>query len=340
MKKILFSLILLFSYQNSFASKCALESASKSELECAGELVRAYLQEFNMSDLISQEKFIPHDFDTLHKDDQSVGNVNYQTYIDWYNNINDADFKKIVYKSEGLKVVGIIGYSKDINPNVKLPVIIYNRGGSGNSGKITVKSLNEIIYPLVKSGYIVIASQYRGNDGSEGKDELGGRDVDDVINLMNVINELKFADTKNIFMVGRSRGAVNSYRALQQGLHVNAAAIISGVSDSLLLKKSQPEVIIPLLEEYIPDYNEKHEQVLTERSAVLWPEDINVPVLLMHGDNDKIVDVSSSKVLAQKLTALNKPNKLIIYPNDDHSLSIHINKAIEEIIKWFAQYKI
>lgn len=290
-----------------------------------------------MSNLISQEKFIPHDFDALHQDDQSIGNANYQNYIDWYNNIADVEVKKIVYKSDNLKVVGILGYPKDIKPNSKFPVIIYNRGGSGDSGKITIKSLNERIYPLVKSGYIVIASQYRGNDGSEGKDELGGKDVDDVINLMNVIKELKFADTKNIFMIGFSRGAINSYLALQRGLHVNAAAIISGVSDLLLFEKLRPDAI-PLLEEFIPDYPEKRDQVLAKRSAVFWPEDINVPVLLIHGDNDKVIDVSSSKVLAQKLTALNKPNKLIIYPNDDHFLTTHRNEAIEEIVKWFEQF--
>ena len=32
--------------------------------------------------------------------------------------------------------------------------------------------------------YVVVGSHYRGNKGSEGKEEFGGSDVNDVINLI------------------------------------------------------------------------------------------------------------------------------------------------------------
>ncbi|MBA3752445.1 hypothetical protein H0X06_06715 [Candidatus Dependentiae bacterium] len=56
--------------------------------------------------------------------------------------------------------------------------------------------MNVYIYThLVVSGYVVIASPYRGNDRSEGTDEIGGADINDVIALLPVIKELSYVDS-------------------------------------------------------------------------------------------------------------------------------------------------
>jgi len=83
---------------------------------------------------------------------------------------------RIKYGSGGLKIGGYLVIPKDIEG--KLPVIIYNRGGNRNYGLID-KNLNHLEY-LASNGYIVLASQYRGNIYSEGRDEYGGGDVDDI----------------------------------------------------------------------------------------------------------------------------------------------------------------
>jgi dipeptidyl aminopeptidase/acylaminoacyl peptidase len=55
---------------------------------------------------------------------------------------------------------------------------------------------------------VILASQYRGNNGGEGHEELGGSDLDDVSNLLETAKSRPYADTTNVFMCGVSRGGM------------------------------------------------------------------------------------------------------------------------------------
>jgi dipeptidyl aminopeptidase/acylaminoacyl peptidase len=290
--------------------------------------------------LLSQEPFIPHVFETLDKSDREyIGEITYQNAVQSFNTVTDVTCERIVYNSNDLKITGLLCYPHNaLQENKRFPVIIYNRGGSGESGKITVTKIMDRICPLVKAGYVVIASQYGGNDGSEGRDELGGTDVNDVNALYDVIKELSFADTDNIFMIGYSRGAINSYRALQQNtIPIKACAVLAGVSDCFLFKELRPDAI-PLLATFIPSYHTNMEEELTKRSAIRWIQDISTPLLLIHGNADTVVDVRATTNLAQKLSEYDKTHKMIIYEGAGHSLAPHLEQIIKEITDWFASY--
>ena len=77
----------------------------------------------------------------------------------------------------------------------------------------------------------MLASNYRGGGGSDGVDEWGGRDVDDVMNLIPLARDLGYIDMANLFMIGMSRGGPMTYIALRRKFPANAAAVISGVTD-------------------------------------------------------------------------------------------------------------
>ncbi|TDJ55160.1 MAG: hypothetical protein E2O46_03200, partial [Ignavibacteria bacterium] len=76
--------------------------------------------------------------------------------------------EKITYLSDGLKVKGYVAYPRDTS--IKYPCIIWNRGGIGNRGIIDSFTARGLFGQLASWGYVVFASQYRGNDGGEGKD--------------------------------------------------------------------------------------------------------------------------------------------------------------------------
>src|SRR5439155_6293397 len=94
------------------------------------------------------------------------------------------DCSRIQYLSDGLKVIGYMVKPRDA-VGKQYPVIIYNRGGFQDIGKIDDGNILDF-YHWASSGFIILASQYRGNDGGEGKDELGGADVDDVVNVVTL----------------------------------------------------------------------------------------------------------------------------------------------------------
>ncbi len=60
-------------------------------------------------------------------------------------------------------------HGNGIKPKKKgnYPCIIYNRGGNKEFGSLKIADGAITLGEIAKKGYVVIASQYRGNGGSE-----------------------------------------------------------------------------------------------------------------------------------------------------------------------------
>jgi len=92
----------------------------------------------------------------------------------------------------------------------KYPCLISNRGGHEDYSAIDETVLGSLA-KLASEGWVIAASQYRGGPGSEGRDELGGGDVDDVLNLIPLLESEPKADPTRIGMLGSSRGGMMTY---------------------------------------------------------------------------------------------------------------------------------
>jgi len=255
----------------------------------------------------------------------------------------DVLFSRICTISDGLKVYALLGKPKHITKH-KYPVIIYNRGGNREFGKI--EEPPQLLHELIKSGFIVLASQYRGNDGSEGKEQFGGDDVHDVLNLIKTAHNLPYADTSNIFMVGRSRGDMMTYLALKEQPPIKAAVVIAGETDLFAGAKERPDFEAKVSSELIPNFAQNRQQEYEKRSVVFWPEKINVPLLIIHGKNDWRVDINQVYTLVKKLKNLHK-NFLFWQHEHGHGFPDELghdtpNEMIPDIIAWigsFIQYE-
>ena len=191
---------------------------------------------------------------------------------------------RIQYLSDGLKITGFIVKPRGAEGK-RYPAIIYNRGGLLDIGKIDAANILDF-YQLASNGFVVLASQYRGNDGGEGREQCGGADVDDVTNLLTLAGSLPYVDGKNLFFLGFSRGGMMTFLALRQGAIVNAAAVVGAVfdlKDALENAKQRAPGIVELVTGLIPDYPSRAAAALEERSAINWPEKLNVPLLITHG---------------------------------------------------------
>src|SRR5436190_16161327 len=241
--------------------------------------------------------------------------------------------QRIRYLSDGLKVVGYIWKPKN-TIGKKLPVIIYNRGGNREFSKLT-PWMQYGFYDLVSNGFVVIGSQYRGNDGGEGHEEFGGADVHDVLNLIPLARSLGYIDMNNVFMFGESRGGMMAYLALTNNIPVNAVATIGGVVD--LVSKDRPRMLTNY-EELIPDFSKHSEESLRERSAVYCAERLNIPPFIIQGNADWRQKPSQTLSLAQKLQGLGKTYELIVYSGDNHPVAYNREDANRRIIEWFRRY--
>lgn len=251
----------------------------------------------------------------------------------------NVDCRMVAYESDGVTVPGFVLMPRDAGGR-KLPLLVYNRGGNGSYGAITFAAAMDHLAPFAQEGFIVVASQYRGSHDDEkdpaDKDEFGGRDVGDVLRLLELAKRIPNADPENLFMLGASRGAMMSYMAARRTDDIKAMAIIAGVSDLRRDLVRDPRME-PVYVARIPGWPGTKEAALAERSVMAWANQLprHMPVLLLHGGADERVHVSQATELHEELDRLRHPNKLVVYPGDNHGLHGNRARAVAEIVAWF-----
>lgn len=264
----------------------------------------------------------------------------------------ESDILEFTYSSDGLGVRGILIRPKA--PGIrKWPAILFNRGGNGELGSIIDNGLPcglantsclDIVdlYQFAKAGFVVIASDYRYQGVTVKRDEWGGVEVDDVLNLVPTLKSLDYVDPGRLYMLGLSRGGTMTYLAIKRGIPVKAAAVIGGVTDVKAWADARPEMGVVNGNKYIdgfakiwPDYEHRAVEEYRARSAVYWADEINVPVLILHSRTDKMVPVTQALRMAEALQENNKVYALHIYEHDGHPLPLNREDRNRMIIDWF-----
>lgn len=251
--------------------------------------------------------------------------------------IDDIQFFKLSYLSDGLTVIAYGAKPKSAGP---FPCIIANRGGNRDFGQWSPISIAYWMGTMASWGYIVVGSQYRGNDGGEGREEFGGSDINDVLNLIPVFSEIQDADTSRIGIEGGSRGGMMTYLALKETCRFKAAAVVAGVANSFLNIGERPDMENYVYAELIPDYWNKKEEELKKRSAVFWADQLckETPLLLLHGSADWRVSPRESIELVEKLYAAKHPTRFILFEGADHGIREFREEMFVQIRRHFDYY--
>lgn len=234
------------------------------------------------------------------------------------------DLYDLTYDSDGRKIKGYI-----VKPKADgiYPCIIYNRGGSREYGAIGAKNLMWAMGSIASWGYVVIASQYSGNGGSEGKDELSGMDLEDIINLKPVIDSLDYVDPTKIGMTGASRGGLMSLNILRNSIDwIRCVSIKAPFLDIASEYISRPE-----LKEFQSDmYDTNSEELVKAKSPYQNVEEIDkaIPLQIIQGGKDINVMPSVAIEFFNKLIQAGHKNVDFHYFSEaDHGLSQVIKES-------------
>ena len=268
------------------------------------------------------------------KSDENFSNlIDYQYLIqknlDFDHPINTY---KIRYKSDGLEITGYLTKHKDSN---KRPTIIFTRGGNKDFGTFSSKSLLYQQY-LASKGYNILSSQLRGNMFSEGKDEFGGKDLNDILQLIEINKTLEFAN-KKVGVFGISRGGLNAYQISRLSDDIDAIAVVGAPTNPRLDFDTRPEMYDNVLKEIIGD-SIKFKSEYDYRSPLIWAEEINEPTLILHGKDDWRVKPINAELMIDKMKSLNKEIDYQIVENGDHGLNTHKKIRNEKVINWFDKH--
>lgn len=244
-----------------------------------------------------------------------------------FEHLNKLNIFSITYQSDGLKVNGIVVEPKEEG---KYPVVIFNRGGNREFGKLNFAIMIFYTSKLAEQGYVIIGSNYRE------KDEFGGAEINDVLNLTETLKEIDKADPNFIGMFGWSRGGMMTYLALQKSDRIKTAIVGNGPTDLFSLISERPAMETRVIAECVPNYEENKEAELKNRSVIHWADELdkNSSLLILCGTRDKRVNPEQARKLATKLTEINYNYELKEF-DTDHRFSNKRDELNELVINWF-----
>lgn len=219
---------------------------------------------------------------------------------------------------------------------LKMPALLYCRGGIGNHGKVKMEWLEQ----FASDGYIIFAPAYRGNEGSQGRDEFGGSDQMDTIEAFGLLQSLPFIDKKQISIMGFSRGAINASKTAIAIPETNKLILWSGVSN---LAQTYDERIDlrRMLKRVIGTSPQKDLEPYHRRSPIMLAQNIHCPTLIIHGTTDQQVPIDHGEKLYTKLLHEKKDVTFHRYDGFDHHfpLSTHL-LAIQKMFRWIKKEKL
>ncbi len=154
------------------------------------------------------------------------------------------------------------------------------------------------------------------------------------MNVIPLAKQLGFIDINNIFMYGESRGGMMTYLAIKRDFPMNAAAVFGALTDLEPVLEAYPAT---MLRQFWPDFDTRKDEIIRARSAIFWPERLNVPLLIMHGGRDKLPP-SQYLALAQQLQKSGKTYDLIIYAEDNHYLKDNQDDRDRRAATWFKRH--
>lgn len=168
------------------------------------------------------------------------------------------------------------------------------------------------------SGYKVLSLSLRGWLGSDGDNDQGGRQVDDVIAAIDWLRRLPSVDPGRIGLIGASMGGQVALLAAARRPAIRCVAALFPPTDLPRWYEENPYV-----RPYLDDIADA--AGLAARSPINHANEIDVPVLMMHGDKDENVRLDQSLRMTETLRGLGKEAELLIVSGASHFFSMREN---------------
>jgi len=209
------------------------------------------------------------------------------------------------------------------------PLIVMPHGGP--IGVADSRVFNPVVQQLAHRGYAVLLVNYRGSSGygesflGQGKGEWGLGIEDDVEAAIDEVVRRDLVDPNRMCVVGASYGGYSAMMMLirSPGRFI-CGVTIAGVSDLPLMfansDTSRSELGREMMKEIVGDPNGDYES-LKHRSPVYRVDEIEAPVMIIHGSKDERVDIEQAARLRAMLEARGKPVQWVLVEGEGHELS-------------------
>lgn len=277
-------------------------------------------------DVVSRRPYALAPWDSLARADRFVDRADYERTA------ADPGFRmeRLTYRSDSLVVSAYAAVPA--RGAGRHPGIVFVRG-SWRVGDIGWQ-LAPMMRRLAARGFVVVAPLLRGSDGSEGLDEMGGADLNDVFAARAVAAALG-ADTARLVLYGESRGGVMSLLALASGFPARAVVTVGAFTDLDSMIAADTTVFEPVARMVWPDWPTRRGAIAATRSAARWPERLRAPLLLMHGAGDRQLSSRHATRLADAVRRAGGRAESRVLEGAGHTLRGREAERDSLAVEWF-----
>jgi dipeptidyl aminopeptidase/acylaminoacyl peptidase len=246
------------------------------------------------------------------------------------------------YKArDGLSIEAYLTKPLNISDGSKSPAIILPHGGPMSRDYGDFDYWSEL---FANRGYIVFQPNFRGSSGYGYDFEMasiegwGKAMQDDLQDAANWLKSQNIVDEKRICIAGASYGGYAALMAaVKHSKSFRCAASFAGVSDlELIISNARRFTNNEIVKKQFGTDDDKLEAV----SPVNFAEQITMPILLIHGTDDKVVPVTHSRDMADELEDFDKDVRYVEIEGANHHLSVqkHRIQTLEEMVTFFDKH--
>lgn len=241
-----------------------------------------------------------------------------------------------------LEIEGLVTLPVGYEEGKKYPTVAVVHGGPWGRHQREIRLGKRQLF--ANNGYVVLEVNYRGSSGY-GLDfmmanvgDWMGADFEDHLTGLDMLIDEGIADPDRLAIYGASYGGYAATWAISQTDRFQAAASRSGLMDLYSAYGQTDERALVRVYFGTTPYDDP--EAYRSRSPLHFAENIDTPLLLLHGEDDSVVDTGQSVQMYRALRHFGVETELVTYPREGHRFAEPLHEADlrERVLGWLDKY--
>jgi len=226
-------------------------------------------------------------------------------------------------------------------PGTLPPLLVFSHGGPTGSASTTLSWAAQY---WTSRGLAVVDVNYGGSTGygREYRQRLYGQwgvmDVDDCVNAAKHLVDTGKVDSEKLAIRGGSAGGYTTINALAFRDIFKAGASYYGISDLEVFVKDTHKFESRYLDSLIGPYPERKD-LYHSRSAINFLDQIQAPMILFQGLEDKIVPPNQAELIVEALRKRGRPVAYLAFEGEQHGFrqAGNIKRSLEAELYFYSR---
>jgi dipeptidyl aminopeptidase/acylaminoacyl peptidase len=226
--------------------------------------------------------------------------------------LNSPGRHEVLLQGDGLILGGIL--FRPATTDGRAPGIIVLHGWA-EKGVPGAPRVERVAHRLSEQGYVTLALSMRGWPPSEGDDDCGLKQPNDVAKAADWLLSLPGVAADHVGVIGFSHGGMVALLAASRSSRIKAVAAFYPVTDIPRWRETVNHSGIR--DYYVPRICEFGKS----RSPIDVASSIKARVLLIHGDRDTRVPPEQSVRMQEAMSKANRQVELVLVPGAEHAFN-------------------